>query len=101
MVGADSHVEGWGSVEVLVLLSFSQLKKIIFQVTLLISNIKNQELLVCNNLSYLIHPYFPMVLSSKDAHLFLHITRLGKPKYLLIVQHTLTFTNKYVKHRKE
>lgn len=60
MVGADSHVEGWGSAEVLVLLSFSQLKKIIFQVTLLISNIKNQELLVCNNLSYLIHPYlFP------------------------------------------
>lgn len=79
-VVADSHV-GVGVWRILELLSFSQLKKMTFQVALLTSNIKKQELLVLNNLSYLIHSYFPTVLSSKDAHLFSHITRLGKPKY--------------------
>ena len=76
-VVVDSQEGWWESAEVPVSLSFSQLKKITFQVTLLISNIKKQELLVRNNRSYLTHSYFPMVLSSpKNAHLSLHITRL-------------------------
>ena len=76
-VVVDSQ-EGWReSAEIPVSLSFSQLKKITFQITLLISNIKKQELLVRNNRSYLTHSYFPMVLSfPKNANLSLHITRL-------------------------
>ena len=73
----DSHEGWWQSAEVPVSLSFSQLKKITFPITLLISNIKKQELLVRNNRSYLTHSYFPMVLSfPKNANLSLHITRL-------------------------
>lgn len=35
-----------------------------------------------------------MVVSSKDAHLFLHLTRLGKPNYLLIIGHIQSASKK-------